>query len=222
MPSLVPGSASGVADCIQKPCGPSTVTTPGTPATGLLARGDRWLVPWISAIGGRATGGGATQSSCGVALFWGVGSTLAKSAALSSVSTQVLLRVEEVALVVAAAGPLSETAAPPQPSRSTTAPVASTTATWPPVPDRLSVPVTSGAGSAVAEAFAPAPSWTRKWPPGVMDPVSGVAPAGLLPAAAPADQYCTCQPVRSTADLPWLNSSTKSLRHVAPELPPPP
>src|SRR3954449_1346429 len=134
MPLLVPGSASGVADCIQKPCGPSTVTMPGTPATGLLATGDRWLFPWISAIVGRATGGGATQSSCAVALFWGVGATLAKSAALSSVSTQVLLRVEEGAFVVPAAGPLSEPVAPPQPSRSTTAPVASTTATWPPVP----------------------------------------------------------------------------------------
>src|SRR3954464_4398492 len=116
MPSLVPGSASGVADCIQKPCGPSTVTMPGTPATGLFARGDRGLVPWISAIGGRATGGGATQSSCGVALFTGVGATLAKSAAFSSVSTQVLLRVEEVALVVAAAALPSATTAPPQPS----------------------------------------------------------------------------------------------------------
>src|SRR3954470_130839 len=132
MPSLVPSSESGVADCIQKPCGPSTVTIPGTAATGLFASGDRWLDPWISAILGRATGGGATQSSCGVALFCGVGATLAKSAALSSVSTHVLLGVEDGVLVVAAAGPPSATAAPPQPSRSTTEPDASTTATWPP------------------------------------------------------------------------------------------
>src|SRR3954469_25238709 len=118
MPSLVPGSAPGVADCIQKPCGPSTVTTPGTPATGLFARGDRWLVPWISAIVGRATGGGGTQSSCGVALFGGVGAALAKSPALSSVSTQVFLRGEEEALVGAAPARPAAPTALPQPSRS--------------------------------------------------------------------------------------------------------
>ena len=147
---------------------------------------------------------------------------MAKSAALSSVSTQVLLRVEEVVLVVEPAGLPSATAAPPQPSRSTTAPDASTTATRPAVPERAMVPVASGVGSAVAPALLPAASCTRKWPPGETVPVRDVVPLGRAPAAAPADQYCTCQPVRSTAAPLLLNSSMKSLRHVAPVLPPPP
>src|SRR6478735_2087465 len=140
MPSLVPVSPSVVVDCIQNPWGPRTVTTPGTSATGLPASGDRCPEPWISAMVGRATGGGAMQSSCGVAVFSGVGETVAKSAALSSVSTQVLLRVAEVVLVVEPAGLPSATAAPPQPSRSTTAPDASTTATRPAVPERAMAP----------------------------------------------------------------------------------
>ena len=41
----------------------------------------------------------------------------------------------------------------------------------------------------------------------------------LVPVAA---AYCTLQPDRSTAAVPRLNSSMKSLVYVAPELPPPP
>ncbi len=51
-----------------------------------------------------------------------------------------------------------------------------------------------------------------------MRPVSGVT-CQLVPVA---DAYWTLQPDRSTAALPSLASSMKSLVNVAPELPPPP
>src|SRR5262249_11450447 len=91
-----------------------------------------------------------------------------------------------------------------------------TSAIFPPEAARFVVPLVSGAGSGAPTEAAEA-SCTRKYLPGWIVPVSGVA-CQLVDAA---DAYCTDQPVTVTGAPPRLNSSTKSFVYGAPELPPP-
>lgn len=79
-------------------------------------------------------------------------------------------------------------------------------------------PVASGCGS-VMPLLAPAACWTRKYWPGARV-VGGSSVTDHVDEVAPA--YCTDQPVRSAGVVPRLNSSMKSLRYGAFELPPPP
>src|SRR3954452_21044686 len=51
-----------------------------------------------------------------------------------------------------------------------------------------------------------------------MEPLSAV----VCHVVPPEEPYWTDHPLRSTASVPRLNSSTKSFVYVAPELPPPP
>jgi hypothetical protein len=78
-----------------------------------------------------------------------------------------------------------------------------TTATLPPETARLLVPVASGVGSA-APAAPPEASWTRKRPPGAIDPLSAVG-CHVEPALV---AYWTVQPSTVTAAEPALKSST--------------
>ena len=93
-----------------------------------------------------------------------------------------------------------------------------TSATLPAAAAMAIEPVASGCGS-VMPLLAPAACWTRKYWPGARV-VGGSSVTDHVDEVAPA--YCTDQPVRSAGVVPRLNSSMKSLRYGAFELPPPP
>ena len=84
------------------------------------------------------------------------------------------------------------------------------------------VPVTSGAGSATPHGnppqLFPVASCTSRYPPGGIEPARFVR-CQFVPAVA---AYWTLHVDTSTALVPRLNSSMKSLWYVAPAFPPPP
>src|SRR5262249_812948 len=91
-----------------------------------------------------------------------------------------------------------------------------TIATLPPETAMLLAPVASGVGSCAPTA-PPDASWTRYLPPGGTEPESEVT-CHVVPDA---DAYWIDQLPRSTAAVPRLKSSTKSLPYGALAFPPP-
>jgi hypothetical protein len=160
----------------------------------------------------------------------GFGAPAVKSAALLSVSVQ-LLPARETESVLEGAGvgpaPSKQFAVAPNPTKSTTpaagqaplkAVVPATNATFPAAPAMAIVPVASGIGRGVVPP-APIASCTRKYWPGWTVMFPNDVTCHVVPVAL---AYCTLMPFRLTADPPRLNSSMKSLVYVAPEFPPPP
>ena len=166
----------------------------------------------------------------GVEFGWvlGVGTTGAKSSKLLIVFACVALRAMEVVLLGAAAGAPVPALPLPYATRSMTlssslhvleqpprATLELTRATLPAVALRSIEPVTSGAGSGVPTLPPEAPE-IRNVPPAGIAGVSagiGVRPVQVAPVA---DLYWIDHPLTSTGAPLTLNSSTKSLRFVAP------
>ena len=172
---------------------------------------------------------GPPQTFSGEAVLRGVTLPLAKSAPLSSVSTQPPFARKIATLFDGADATLpSKPLAVPKPTRSTTAaPVgaAPTCAvllllsnTLPVVPDMVRVPVASGVGKSCVPPV-PLACCTNKYWPACRSMAGKAVTAQLVPPAAP---YCTLQLLRLTGLLPRLKISMKSLRYSAPLLPPPP
>ena len=219
------------------------MTTPFV-RTSLPASGVASPVPWIWAIVrssapspgppvgssvGSSVGSGSDSPPGSVSpfAFVGVGVPAAKSSALFAVLTP-FVRLIDVLFEGAGAGPVPAKPAPVA-TRSTTSgssahvpphpsgPVPSTRATLNPVPPIATAPSTSTVGRST---LPPAPAaWpTRKCPPAGIDPASSVT-CQVSPVAL---AYCRENPSSAIGAVPGLNSSTKSRRRVAPELPPPP
>jgi len=93
-----------------------------------------------------------------------------------------------------------------------------TSAILPAVALIANTPVASGVGRLTVPA-APAACCTSRYWPGLIDSAGNVVTCHVAPVAL---VYCTDQPSRFTAVGVLLYSSTKSLRNVAPLLPPPP
>ena len=207
------------------------MTTPSVttffPTIGLCAP-----VPWISAMLASTVSPGSPGSSGSVLPpdGVGVGSPATKSVEFSPVAAT---RATEVAFVVRGAGAVPEkVAAPPQPTRSTTAGSSaqvappqtrrsseSERAKTPWLPETAVVPVRSGSGSASVPP-APCASWMRKVPPAGTVPSRARTPGALKVPVAEA--YWRDQPARSIGSSEVFTSSTKSWVKVEPELPPPP